>query len=158
MNTSEITSILIESAGGQSLPPDVDVEDKILDESLTMNLMEVELFNLIKNTNNFTKLLHDAKQKEIINKAVSEIINKYEFVIRDTYYQLWQYVLFNKLNDEIKILDLIKILKTRIKNKGVIDLIERDIRTESKINSIVKKILNIQPEFTSIFLVDKNLL
>ena len=158
MNTSEITSILIESAGGQSLPPDVDVEDKILDESLTMNLMEVELFNLIKNTNNFTKLLHDAKQKEIINKAVSEIINKYEFVIRDTYYQLWQYVLFNKLNDGIKILDLIKILKTRIKNKGVIDLIERDIRTESKINSIVKKILNIQPEFTSIFLVDKTLL
>lgn len=158
MNTSDLTNMLVEAAGGQRLPPNLNLEEEILDESSVMSEMELELFRFMKSFPNFAKLLHDKKAIEGINHDIRMIVYKYKFFARDDYYALWNYFLCNKLNEGKKVVDLINSIKTRIKNKGVIDAIEKDIRTESKINSIIKKILNVSSEFVSIFTVDKTFL
>ena len=157
MNSSDLTNMLVEAAGGQRLPPNLNLEDEIIDESYVMSKMELELFTFMKSFPNFAKLLHDKKAIEGINNDILMIIYKYEFSIRDEYYELWYYFLCNKLKEGKKVVNLIETIKSRIKNKGVIDMIDREIRTESKINSIIKKMLNVS-EFNSIFTVDEKLL
>ena len=158
MNSSDLTNMLVEAAGGQRLPPNLNLEEEILDESSVMSEMELELFRFMKSFPNFAKLLHDKKVIDGIKHDIRDIIYKYEFYTRDDYFALWNYFLCNELNEGKKVVDLINSIKTRIKNKGIIDAIEKDIRTESKINSIIKKILNVSSEFVSIFTVDKTLL
>ena len=83
MNSSDLTNMLVEAAGGQRLPQNLNLEDEFIDESSIMSEMENELQTFIKSFPNFPKLLHDKKAVEGINNDILMIIYKYEFSIRD---------------------------------------------------------------------------
>ena len=153
MSNNEETNILIDLAGTQRLPKNLKITEDIPDESETMTEMSEEIFSYIKSHDNFNKMLHNQSQCEQIYKQVIEIINKYEFLIKEYYIRLWNFFLFSKSfeNDTQSIVNLIQTIKTRINHNGIIKTIDNEIRSSIKLKSITKQILNIQDEYVNIF-------
>jgi len=147
-----------EAAGNQRLPPDVNLDKKVLDESAIMSGMGKAVFSYMKGVSDFGKKLHDGKAKAIIMEEVQAIINTFEFTIRDAYSALWVHFLRDNLEEEKeRVLEVIEIIKTRVENKGIRNLIDRESKT--KLKSVIKKMLNIQTEeYNCIFTIDETYL
>ena len=153
-----VVQSFFEAAGDQRLPPNASLAESVLDDSPTMSEMELTLYRYMKSIPDFGKKLHNRKEKETIMVEVQAIIGTFEFTIRDAYSKLWMHFLCDNLEEEReRVLEIIAVIKTRVLNKGISDLIDRDSR--SKLKSVIKKMLNIQTEeFTSIFTVDETFL
>jgi hypothetical protein len=156
MSNNEETNVLTDLAGTQRLPKNLKITEDIPDESETMTEMSEEIFAYIKLHNNFNKMLHNQSQCEQIYDQVIRIIDKYDFLIKDSYKQLWRIFLFSKSfeNDNQSIVTLIQTVKTRINHNGIIKNIDNEIRSPIKLKSLIKQILNIQDEYVNIFKID----
>jgi len=156
MSNNEETNVLTDLAGTQRLPKNLKITEDIPDESETMTEMSEEIFAYIKSKDNFNKMLHNQSQCEQIYEQVIEIINKYEFLIKESYIRLWKFFLFSKSfeNDNQSIVNLIQTIKTRINHNGIIKTIDNEIRSPIKLKSLIKQILNIQEEYVNIFKIN----
>jgi len=156
MSNNEETNVLTDLAGTQRLPKNLKITDDIPDESETMTEMSEEIFAYIKSQNNFNKMLHNESQCEQIYEQVIKIIDKYDFLIKDAYKQLWKIFLFSKSfeNDNQSIVTFIQTIKTRINHNGIIKNIDNEIRSPIKLKSLIKQILNIQEGYVNIFKID----
>jgi len=145
----EITNMLVDLAGNQILPPEVKIMDDIIDQSKIMQTIEIFIDGYVNGLPTFAKSIHDKVQKPIILKNIMDIIDAYEFEIKDSYKLLWQSYILNNVSDADKIIHINKV-KSKIVNKKMITYIESEIRTPSKVNNIIKKML-----FTSLFVQDE---
>jgi hypothetical protein len=145
----EITNMLIDLAGKQTLPREIKIYEDVIDQSKIMQNIESNIATFIKDYPNFAKSIHDkSKKQEIINEIFS-IINSFEFEIKDAYKKLWESYVLNNVSDADKITNL-NNLKKKIINKKMITYIENEIRTPSKVTNVIKKIL-----FTPLFIQDE---
>lgn len=166
MSNIDVMNMLLELAGSQVLKSDLKPIVNVVDENDILAEVELKIFEYYNSVENIGKLLHDKKQQIIIFNKLAEIIDKYNFSIRDSYKQLWEIYIFNalpisdpKLSVTIneKSIELINTIKSKILNNVIKTDIDNNIRTPSKIKSIIKRILNIQTkseDFVSIFNVN----
>lgn len=145
----EITNMLVDLAGNQKLPQEADISEKVLDQSKILEILETSIFKFTSEYPNFAKSLHDKVKKQEIMKNIIDIINEYDFEIKDSYTLLWESYILNSVSDADKIIHLNK-LKSKIVNKKMITYIENEIRTPSKVTNIIKKIL-----FTPLFVQEE---
>jgi hypothetical protein len=137
----EITNMLVDLAGNQILPQEAKITDEIKDQSKDLQIIESNINEYIKNYPNFAKSIHDKIKKQEILIGIINIIDTFDFEIKDSYKKLWEAYILNVISDEEKILHLNKV-KTSIVNKKILTYIDSEIRTYSKITNIIKKILS----------------
>jgi hypothetical protein len=89
--------MLLELAGSQVLKSDLKPIVNVVDENDILAEVELKVFEYYNSVENIGKLLHDKKQQVIIFNKLAEIIDKYNFSIRDSYKQLWEIYIFNSL-------------------------------------------------------------
>ena len=166
MSSKDVIDMLLELAGSQVLKADLKPEVNVIDENDILQEVELKVFEYFSSVENIGKLLHDKKQQIVIFNNLVDIINKYNFSISESYKQLWEIYIFNSLpisdpklssNINEKSIELINIIRLKILNNAIKTEIENNIRTPSKIKSIVKKILNAyskSDEFVSIFTIN----
>lgn len=160
----EIANMLIDLAGGQRLPANINIEKDVIDESDEMSSMEVEVNKYIKEIDNFNKQLHDKVKKHEFFEGISQIIDKYSFEVKDDFKKLWEIYIFNglpitgKSGDSIDEItkELINKIRKKVLNNSIRTSIDNEIRTPSKIKGLVKKVLNSDAnlDFVGIFTID----
>ena len=166
MSNKDVMDMLLGLAGSQVLKADLKPEVNVVDENDILQEVELKVFEYYSSVENIGKLLHDKKQQIVIFSKLVEVIDKYNFSIRESYKQLWEIYIFNalpisdpklSLNMNEKSIELINIIKLKILNNVIKTEIDNNIRTPSKIKSIIKKILNVctkPEEFVSIFTIN----
>ena len=102
----EITNMLVDLAGNQKLPQEADISEKVLDQSKILEIIENSICDFTSNYPNFAKSLHDKVKKQEIMKNIIDIINEYDFEIKDSYTLLWESYILNSLSDADKIIHL----------------------------------------------------
>ena len=145
----EITNMLVDLGGNQTLPSEVKIQEDVIDQSKIMQSIEANIDVYVNSLPAFAKSIHDKVQKPIILKNIMDIIDPFDFEIKESYKLLWQSYILNNLSDADKIIHINKV-KSKIINKKMITYIESEIRTLSKVNNIIKKML-----FSSLFVQDE---
>jgi hypothetical protein len=145
----EITNMLVDLGGNQTLPSEVKIQEDVIDQSKIMQTIESNIDVYVNGLPTFAKSIHDKVQKPIILKNIMDIIDAFDFEIKESYKLLWQSYILNNLSDADKIIHINKV-KSKIVNKKMITYIENEIRTPSKATNIIKKIL-----FSSLFVQDE---
>ena len=152
---SLITQSLLESAGQGRLPPIINIKTEVLDETQIMFTMEFAVYEHIKKIVNFSKLLHDKNAKTKILKDIVDVINRFDFTIKSSFIRLWEIYILNT-NQETETKEIISKITEKILNKKVINFIENNIRSATKLTAIIKIILNISQDFEPLFKKQSN--
>lgn len=148
MANREIHTSLLALAGNARLPPKIVFKEKKVDDTESLVSMEIAIQEYIKTTPNFNKLLHNNEEKKIILNKIIDIINNFEFDIKESYIKLWEAFITGKYDENILKPYLDKVI-SKINNKKIKSQVESSVRT--KFDKVIKTILNITPPFTSIF-------
>ena len=148
MDNRDIQTSLLALAGNARLPPKILFKEKKVDDTESLISMEIAIHEFIKNTSNFNKLLHNNEEKKKILNKIIDIINNFEFEIKESYIKLWEAFISGKYDERILKPDLDKII-SKINNKKIKSQVESSVRT--KFDKVIKTILNITPPFISIF-------
>jgi len=147
------TQSLIEAAGNARLPNIINIKKEAVDDQSTLQTMEFLVYEYTQKIPNFAKQLHDKKQKLVILSDIITIIDKFDFVIKPYYKKLWEMFITN-ITNENEIKQAITKINEKIINKKIKTFVESNIRSSSKLTSIIKTILNISQTFVSIFTSD----
>ncbi len=153
-STKLITDALLSLAGSARLPPTLVIKESIIDESSILQTLEIVIQDYIKSKPNFGKNLHNKVAKLEIYNDIFNIINQFEFTIKEQFIQLWKIFLLDSLLSDSEIKIIIQQFSEKINNKKIKAYIESNTRNTSKFTSVIKTILNISPPFNSIFIQD----
>ena len=102
-NMQEITNMLVDLAGNQILPPEVKIQEDVIDQSKIMQIIESNINKYISEYPNFAKSIHDKTKKEEILLGIHTIIDTFDFEIKDSYKILWRSYIFNNISESDKI-------------------------------------------------------
>jgi len=141
------TSLLL-LAGKTRLPPKLEIKEKKVDDTESMISMELDIQEYIKSKGNFNKLLHDAEIKKVLLSDIIEKINNFVFEIKSSYIKLWEAFISGNYNEK-ELKPIVDIVISKINNKKIKTQVGSSIRT--KLDKVIKTILNITPPFVSIF-------
>ena len=152
--------MLLLCGGSQRLPSNISGVRKIADQTDLLKDIELELNKYVTSIDNFTKQLHNKDASQQIYKRGIDIINHYDFDIKESFKLLWEMAILGKLvitqvpnnetlDDVLK--KHIEIIKSKMHNNIIIRSITNEIKTPSKYKNIIKRIFNIGCEFESIF-------
>jgi hypothetical protein len=146
MGDQEITNMLIDIAGFQRLPTNININEYQIDESESLYLMEKRIYDYINLIDNFNKLIHDKVKIKLILNNILKIIDEYPNEINNSFKILWEYIINDDKSEKI-IIENINKIKHKIINNEIKLQIDNDIRNSKKIKPLVKKLLNIGIEF-----------
>ena len=88
--SDQITNMLVDLAGFQRLPANINVEEYSLDESEILANMDSKIYEYVKSVDNFSKLVHDKNKIKPIYENIVKIIDEFDTELNDSYKHLWE--------------------------------------------------------------------
>lgn len=146
MATKSATTRMLQLAGFQRLLSQINTDEVVPDQTHIMRLAE-------ERTYAYTKTLEPKElrtEPASIYEQLQEIYKPFQFKYKPSFLALWDFVL-NGSGEPLQIKTHLENIKSVSHNNRLKRLIVPQLQTAAKYNGIVKHILNLGKEFSSLF-------